>query len=163
SVEAGRVVPYIHGSVANGLGKIGVLVALQSEGDAAALDSLGKHIAMHVAATAPQSLSRDDLDPAIVDRERQVLIDQARQSGKPENIIEKMIEGRLKKFYQEVVLLEQTSVVDPDRTIGKVVEDTAKELGSPVTLTAFARFALGEGIEKEESDFAAEVAAAVAS
>lgn len=159
SVTDGVVVPYVHNAVKPGLGKIGVLVALESTGDKAKLAELGKQIAMHIAAAAPQSLSTDDLDPAAVERERAVLVEQARASGKPDNIIEKMIEGRIRKFYQEVVLLEQTSMIDGETQIRKVVEATAKSLGAPVTLAAFVRLQLGEGIEKEQTDFAAEVAA----
>jgi elongation factor Ts len=159
SVNDGVVVPYIHNAVKPGLGKIGVLVALESTGDKDKLAELGKQIAMHIAATAPQSLSTDDLDPAAIERERTVLIEQARASGKPDNIIEKMIEGRIRKFYQEVVLLEQTFVIDGETQIRKVVEAAAKDAGAPVTLAAFVRLQLGEGIEKEQADFAAEVAA----
>jgi len=159
SVTDGVVVPYVHNAVKPGLGKIGVLVALESTGDKAKLAELGKQIAMHIAAAAPQSLSTDDLDPAAVERERAVLVEQARASGKPDNIIEKMIEGRIRKFYQEVVLLEQTSVIDGETQIRKVVEATAKSIGAPIALAAFARLQLGEGIEKEQTDFAAEVAA----
>jgi elongation factor Ts len=149
----------VHNAVKPGLGKIGVLVALESTGDKAKLAELGKQIAMHIAAAAPQSLSTDDLDPASVERERAVLIEQARGSGKPDNIIEKMVEGRVRKFYQEVVLLEQTFVIDGETPVRKVVENTAKAIGAPVTLSAFVRLQLGEGIEKEQTDFAAEVAA----
>ncbi len=159
SVNDGVVVPYVHNSVKPGLGKIGVLVGLESTGDKAKLGELGKQIAMHIAAAAPQSLSTDDLDPAAIERERAVLVEQARASGKPDNIIEKMIEGRIRKFYQEVVLLEQTSVIDGETQIRKVVEAAAKDAGAPVTLSGFVRLQLGEGIEKEQSDFAAEVAA----
>ena len=159
SVGDGVVVPYVHNAVKPGLGKIGVLVALESTGDKAKLAELGKQIAMHIAAAAPQSLSTDDLDPASVERERAVLIEQARGSGKPDNIIEKMVEGRVRKFYQEVVLLEQTFVIDGETPVRKVVENTAKAIGAPVTLSAFVRLQLGEGIEKEQTDFAAEVAA----
>jgi elongation factor Ts len=163
SVEDGVVVPYVHNAVKPGLGKIGVLVALESAGDKAKLGELAKQIAMHVAAAAPQSLSTDDLDPTAIERERAVLIDQAKDSGKPMEIVEKMVEGRLRKFYQEVVLLEQTFVVDGETKIAKVVENAAKDLGTPVKLASFVRMQLGEGIEREESDFAAEVAAQLAS
>ena len=132
-------------------------------GDKAKLADLGKQIAMHVAAAAPQSLSTDDLDPTAIDRERTVLVEQARDSGKPDNIIEKMVEGRLRKFYQEVVLLEQTFVIDGETQVRKVVENAAKDVGSPVALSGFVRFQLGEGIEKEEADFASEVAATLKS
>lgn len=161
TVGEGVVAAYMHNAVAPDLGKIGVLVALESSGDAAALQAVGKHIAMHIAATNPAALSTDDLDPALIERERQIFVEQARESGKPENIIEKMVEGRLRKFQEEVVLLKQTFVVDGERTVEKVVADAAQEAGAPVTLTGFVRFGLGEGVEKEETDFAAEVQAAV--
>ena len=160
AVEQGVVAGYLHNAVADGLGRIGVIVALKSTAPADALLELGRKVAMHVAATNPLALSPEDLDPALVAREREVLSDQARASGKPENIIEKMVEGRLRKFYEEVVLLHQPFVIDPDKTVGKAVEDAGKELGAPVTVEAFLRFALGEGIEKDETDFASEVAEA---
>ena len=159
SVGAGSVVSYMHNSTAPGLGRIGVLVALESSADAAVLEELGKQIAMHIAATSPASLSVDDLDPESVQRERDVLIEQAKASGKPQEIAEKMVEGRMKKYYQEVVLLEQTSVIDGETQIAVVVANAAKSAGTDIELKAFARFNLGEGIEKEETDFAAEVAA----
>ena len=163
AVGEGVIASYTHNAVAGDLGKIGVLVALSGKGNPTALEALGKQIAMHVAATNPASISVDELDPELVEREREVLTDQARQSGKPAEIIGKMIEGRLRKFYQEVVLLKQTFVVDGERTIEKVLSEAAEKLGSPVSITAILRFGLGEGIEKDEADFAAEVAAAVAS
>ena len=159
-VAKGAVASYVHNSVAEGLGKIGILVALESEGDAEKLAALGKQIAMHIAATNPQSISVADLDPAAVERERAVLSQQARESGKPEAIIAKMVEGRLGKFYQDVVLLEQTFVIDGESTVKAAIDAVAKEIGKPITVSGMARFAVGEGIEKEESDFAAEVAAA---
>jgi elongation factor Ts len=159
SVGAGSVVSYMHNSTAPGLGRIGVLVALESSADAAVLEELGKQIAMHIAATSPASLSVDDLDPESVQRERDVLIEQAKASGKPQEIAEKMVEGRMKKYYQEVVLLEQTSVIDGETQIAGVVANAAMSAGTDIELKAFARFNLGEGIEKEETDFAAEVAA----
>lgn len=159
-VAKGAVASYVHNSVAEGLGKIGILVALESEGDAEKLAALGKQIAMHIAATNPQSISVADLDPAAVERERAVLSQQARESGKPEAIIAKMVEGRLSKFYQDVVLLEQTFVIDGESTVKAAIDAVAKEIGKPITVSGMARFAVGEGIEKEESDFAAEVAAA---
>lgn len=158
-VSQGVVASYIHNAVAPNAGKIGVLVALESTGDAARLTALGKQIAMHVAATNPQSLSTADLDPAAIDRERSVLEDQARASGRPPEVIAKMVEGRLRKFYEEVVLSEQVFVVDGETKVGKVVENAAKDVGAPVRLAGFVRFALGEGIEKKSEDFAAEVAA----
>jgi len=160
SVSAGVVTSYIHTAIAPGLGKIGVLVALESTGDAAKLTELGKSIAMHVAAARPEALDVADVDVSALEREKNVLADQARASGKPEAIIEKMVEGRLRKYYEEVCLLEQTYVIDGETKIRKVVEAAAKDVGAPVTLTGFVRFALGEGIEKAASDFAAEVAAA---
>lgn len=159
TVSDGVVVPYMHNAVAEGLGKIGVLVGMQSTGDKAKLAEIGKQIAMHIAAANPQSLSTDELDPELVSRERTVLIDQAKASGKSDEIAEKMVEGRMRKFYQEVVLLEQTSMVDGETQIRKVIENLGKELGTEVRLTGFVRFQLGEGVEKEESDFASEVAA----
>jgi len=159
-VSPGVVSGYVHNAAADNLGKIGVLVGLRSEGDAEALEALGRKIAMHVAASAPLSRDIASLDPAVVERERAVLADQARASGKPENIIEKMVEGRLRKFYEESVLLEQPFVMDPDVTVGQLVENASKEVGAPVELVDFIRLALGEGVEKkEEGDFAAEVAA----
>ncbi|WP_349360507.1 translation elongation factor Ts [Stappia sp.] len=163
SVDKGAVASYVHGAIADGMGKIGVLVALESDGDAEQVSAFGRKIAMHVAATNPLSLDVDSLDPAVIDRERQIFSEQARESGKPENIIEKMVEGRLRKFYEEVTLVKQAFVIDPDNTVEQAIEAFAKDLGSPVKLTGFVRFALGEGIEKEETDFAAEVAAAAGS
>ncbi len=163
SVSSGVVATYVHSAIADNLGKIGVLVALESEGDAGELAAFGRKIAMHVAATSPLSLGVEDLDPAVVDRERQIFSEQARESGKPDNIIEKMVEGRIRKFYEEVTLTKQAFVIDPDKTVEQAVEAFGKEIGKPVKLTGFVRYALGEGIEKEETDFAAEVAAAVGS
>ena len=160
SVETGVLASYLHGALADGLGKIGVLVALQSEGDADKLQELGKQLAMHIAATKPLATSRDDLDPAELERERAVLSEQARESGKPEEIIEKMVEGRLRKFYEEVCLVDQTFVIDGETRISAVLENAAKELGTPVSLAGFKLLVLGEGVEKKEEDFAAEVAAA---
>lgn len=148
SVAKGVVAGYLHNKMADDLGKIGVLVALESDGDAAALEALGKQIAMHVAAARPQWLSTDEVDTEALDRERAVLSDQARASGKPEEIIAKMVEGRLRKFYEEVVLLEQVYVIDTDKKIAKVIDEAAKDVGAPVKLAGFARFELGEGVEK---------------
>lgn len=158
-VSDGVVTGYTHASIKPGLGKIGVIVALESTGDAAKLEALGKQLAMHVAAANPQSVSTDDLDPALVERERAILVEQARDSGKPDDIIAKMVEGRLRKYYEEVVLSEQTFVVDGETRISKVLEAAEKDVGAPVKVAGFYRFALGEGIEREEADFAAEVAA----
>ena len=159
SVETGAIVPYVHNAVAGGLGRIGVLVALQSSADAEALSGLGKQLAMHIAATNPASLSVADLDADMVAREREVLVEQAKESGKPQEIAEKMVEGRIRKFYQEVVLLEQTFVIDGESKVGDVVSKAGKDAGADIEMTAFSQFILGDGIEKEESDFAAEVAA----
>jgi elongation factor Ts len=158
SVPEGAVVPYVHNSLGDGIGKIGVLVALKSAGKKDVLEGLGKQIAMHIAATNPQSLSVADLDQSLVEREKSVLTDQAAGSGKPAEIIAKMVEGRIRKFYQEVVLLEQTFVIDGETPVNKVLANAAKEAGAPVEIAAFARFQLGEGIEKAADDFAAEVA-----
>ncbi len=163
SVENGIVASYVHNAIADGLGKIGVLVALESEGDAAKLEAIGKQIAMHVAATSPLSLSKDELDPDVVAKERGILIDEAKESGKPDNIIEKMVDGRMHKFFQEVVLLSQSFVINPDLTVEKALKEAEDSVGAPIKLVSFERFALGEGIEKKEEDFAAEVAAAVGS
>ena len=160
AVPAGVVVPYVHSAIAPGLGKIGVLVAVESTGDQAKLADLGKQVAMHIAAARPDALDVADVDTSALEREKAVLSEQARASGKPENIIEKMVEGRIRKYYEEVVLLEQVYVIDQETKVRKVVENAAKDAGAPVKLAGFARFALGEGIEKAESDFAAEVAAA---
>ena len=159
SVSEGAVTSYMHNAVVDGLGKIGVLVGLQSSGDKAVLADLGKKIAMHVAATAPLALSVESLDPADVQKERDALVAEARESGKPEAIIDKMVDGRMAKFYKESVLLEQIFVMDGERSIAQVVTDAAKDAGADIKLTAFERMALGEGIEKKEEDFAAEVAA----
>ena len=160
SVSDGVVATYIHNQVADGLGKLGVLVAMESTGDKTKLAAFGRQVAMHVAATNPLALSAEEIDPAVVEREKAIFSDQARQSGKPENIIEKMVEGRLRKFYEEVVLLKQNFVVNPDLTVEKALAEAEKDIGAPAKVTAFVRFALGEGIERETSDFAAEVAAA---
>jgi len=159
-VTEGAVSTYLHNAVSPGLGKLGVMVALQSSGDAAALDELGRKIAMHVAAVNPLAVGPDDVPADAVERERAVYSEQARASGKPENIIEKMVEGRMRKFYEEVALLKQSFVVDPDKTVEEAIKAAEGDVGAPINLVGFVRFALGEGIEKEEADFAAEVAAA---
>ena len=158
SVSQGVVASYIHNAVAPNLGKIAVLVAIESAGDQAALTEMGRKIAMHVAATQPQSLSTDDLDPAAVEREKAIFTEQALESGKPAQVVEKMVEGRIRKFFEEVVLLKQAFVMNPDQTVEQLVAETAKTLGTPVTITGFTRLALGEGVEKKVDDFAAEVA-----
>ncbi|PWE17245.1 elongation factor Ts [Marinicauda salina] len=163
AVDPGVVSTYVHNAAAEGMGKIGVIVALKSEGDKAKLAELGRKVAMHVAAAspaAPLALSVDDLDPAVVQKERDVLSDQARASGKPENIIEKMVEGRLRKFYEEVVLLNQAFVLDPDNTVEQALKAAEADVGAPIECTGFVRMELGEGVEKKDEDFAAEVAAA---
>lgn len=161
TVEQGAVATYVHNAVADNLGKLGVLVAIETAGDAHKASAFARQVAMHVAATNPLALNTNELDPAAVEREKSIFADQARQSGKPENIIEKMVEGRLRKFYEEVVLLKQAFVLNPDVTVEQALKDAEKEIGAPAKISAYLRFALGEGIEKEESDFAAEVAAAV--
>ena len=158
TVSEGVVASYVHNAAANGMGKIGVLVALESAGDAAKLEDLGRKIAMHVAATSPASLDTDDLDPSLVEREKNVLTEQARESGKPEAVIEKMIVGRMNKFYQEVCLMKQDFVMNPDLSVEKAVAEAEGDIGAPVKVVAFTRLAVGEGIEKVEEDFAAEVA-----
>ncbi|MBS1085018.1 translation elongation factor Ts [Gluconobacter sphaericus] len=154
SVESGVVASYVHSALRPGIGKIGVLAALEAPSESDALLTLGRQIGMHVAATRPAALDVASVDPESLERERAVLIEQARESGKPEAIIEKMVEGRIRKFYEEVVLLEQVWVLDGESRVSKVVEKAGAKLAG------FERFQLGEGIEKEESDFAAEVAAA---
>ncbi|MHB2265094.1 translation elongation factor Ts [Aliihoeflea sp. PC F10.4] len=161
SVSNGAVASYVHNSVADNLGKLGVLVAIETTGNADAARAFARQVAMHVAATNPLALTAEEVDASAVEREKAVFSEQARQSGKPENIIEKMVEGRMRKFYEEVVLLKQGFVMNPDVTVEKALADAEKEIGAPAKLTGFVRFALGEGIEKEETDFAAEVAAAV--
>jgi len=158
-VENGIVSSYMHNAMKLGLGKIGVLVALESTGDTAALDALGKQVAMHVAAANPLALTRDDVGQAELDREKAILVEQARESGKPEEIIEKMVEGRLRKYYEEICLLEQAFVIDPDNTVGKAVDAAVAAVGAPINVKGFVRFALGDGVDKEDEDFAAEVAA----
>ncbi|MEE8123606.1 MAG: translation elongation factor Ts [Alphaproteobacteria bacterium] len=162
SVSQGVVSTYTHNAAAPGLGKIGVLVGLESSGDVPTLAALGKQLAMHVAAANPQALSVETLDAAAIERERGVLTEQARASGKPEAIIEKMVEGRLRKFHEEVVLLEQVYVIDGESKVSQVIERAARDIGTEVKLAGFVRFALGEGVERNETDFAAEVAAQLA-
>ncbi|RTL97218.1 MAG: elongation factor Ts [Hyphomicrobiales bacterium] len=161
TVPHGAVATYVHNAVADGLGKLGVLVAIETTGNEHAANAFARQVAMHVAASNPVALSAEEVDPALVEREKAIFSDQARQSGKPEAIIEKMVEGRLRKFYEEVVLLKQAFVLNPDITVEKALKDAEKEIGAPAKITAYLRYALGEGIEKETTDFAAEVAAAV--
>ena len=157
-VSQGIVASYVHNALAPNLGKIGVLVALESSADAAKLQELGKQIAMHVAAARPEFLTVADVDAKALDRERNVLTEQARASGKPDAVIAKMVEGRIRKYYEEVVLTEQIYVVDGENRVAQVIETAAKALGAPVKLAGFVRYQLGEGIEKAQDDFAAEVA-----
>ena len=165
SVNNGVVGNYVHASVAPGLGKIGVLVGLETTGDIGSLTALGRQIAMHVAAAspAPLAMSPDDLDAELVAREREVFKQQAMESGKPAEIAEKMVEGRMRKYYEEVCLLSQTYVIDGESKVADVIKAAEKDVGAPITLTGFVRFSIGEGIEREESDFAAEVAATAGS
>jgi elongation factor Ts len=158
-VGEGAVATYIHNATAPNVGRIGVLVAIEGAGDQAQITELGRKIAMHVAATAPLSLSTDDLDPAAVEKERAIFTEQALESGKPEGVVVKMVEGRIRKFYEEVVLLKQAFVMNPDQTIEQLVADTGKALGTSLSVKGFVRLALGEGVEKKTEDFAAEVAA----
>lgn len=158
NVGSGVVASYVHNAISDGLGKIGVLVALESTGDAAKLEALGKQIAMHVAAANPAYLDSASVDPAVLEREKNVIRETAKEQGKAPEIIEKMLEGRVRKYYEEVCLLEQAFIMDGETKISKVVENAAKDIGAPVKLTGFVRFQLGEGIEKEEADFASEVA-----
>ncbi len=158
SVNPGVVAAYVHNAASPELGKIGVLVALKSSADSAKLAPLAKQIAMHVAAANPLALTVEHLNPEVVEREKNVQIEIARQSGRPDNVIEKMLEGRMRKFYEENVLMQQTFVIDGETPIAKLVEKAAKDFGAPVEIEGFVRFQVGEGIEKVEADFADEVA-----
>ncbi len=159
-VKDGVIASYIHNQIEPGLGKIGVLVALESKGDQDKLMDMGRKIAMHIAANNPIALTAEEVSKDVVERERSIFAEQARESGKPANVVEKMVEGRLRKFFEEVVLLKQAFVMDPDKTVEEAVKAFEKEAGAPVKLAGYVRFGLGEGIEKKEDDFAAEVAAA---
>ena len=161
SVSNGRVVSYVHNAAAPGMGGIGVLVALESEADASALDALGRQLAMHIAAAFPLALDESGLDADTLERERGIAREKASESGKPADIVEKMVEGAVKKFAKENALLSQLFVIDGKTAIADVVAAAGKEAGKPIVLKDYVRFQLGEGIEKEVSDFAAEVAAAV--
>lgn len=162
SVSQGVIVPYMHNAAADNLGKIGVLVALESEAGADVLEPLGKQLAMHIAAAFPQALDAESLDPSVIERERAIAREKAAESGKPENVQEKMVEGAVAKFAKENALLSQLFVMDNKTPVAQVVEQVGKAAGAKIVLKDYVRFQLGEGIEKEESDFAAEVAAAVA-
>lgn len=159
-VSAGVVSSYVHNAVIDGLGKIGIIVALESTGSADELATLGKQVAMHVAAANPQALDSAGLDPAVVAREKDVMADKYRQQGKPEAMIEKIVENGLKTYYKEVCLLDQAFIHDTGKSVAQAVKEAEGKVGAPIKLTGFVRYALGEGIEKQTSDFAAEVAAA---
>src|SRR5689334_17600112 len=159
-VSEGAIVPYVHNLVVPGLGKIGVMVALESAAPAETLNALGKQIAMHVAAAHPLALTADELDPALIERERSIAMEKAKESGKPQNIIEKMVEGGLAKFRKENALTSQLFVMDGKTPVAEVIASAAKDAGAGIELKGFVRFQLGEGIEKKQEDFAAEVAAA---
>jgi elongation factor Ts len=159
-VSEGVVVSYVHNAAAPGLGKIGVLVALESSGDTDKLNALGKQLAMHIAAANPQALTGDQLDPSTIERERAIASEKAAESGKPADIVAKMVEGAIAKFRKENALLSQLFVMDNKTKVEDVIAAEAKAIGAPISLNAYVRFQLGEGIEKKESDFAAEVAAA---
>ncbi len=152
AAKKGAVASYVHNMMAPGLGKIGVIVALESEGDAEALKAFGRQVAMHIAFANPQSIDVDKLDKALVERERAVLTEQAKESGKPAPVIEKMVEGRLRKFYEEVVLLAQPFVHDSETSVAKALAATEKTIGAPIKIAGFYRFALGEGIDRPEGD-----------
>jgi elongation factor Ts len=158
-VTDGIVGSYVHNTVKPGMGKLGVLVGIESTGDKAVLAGLGKQLAMHIANTNPHSVSDADIDPAIVAKEREIYTEQAKESGKPAEVIAKMVEGRVRKFFEESTLLAQTFVIDGESKVRDIVEKAAKEAGAPIKVTRFVRYSLGEGIEKAETDFAAEVAA----
>lgn len=158
SVSQGYVATYIHNAIAPNLGKIGVLVALESSAPADKLSTLGKQLAMHVAASAPQFLDAASVDPAVMERERSVQRETALASGKPADIVDKMLEGRMRKYCEEICLMDQAFIMDPDSKVSAIVENAAKEAGAPIKVASYVRFALGEGIEKEVVDFAAEVA-----
>jgi elongation factor Ts len=160
AVNAGVVSSYLHNSVGDGLGKIGVLVALESTGDAEALGALGRQVAMHVAATNPQGLDASSIDAAVIEREKAVLAEKARATGKPDNVVEKIVESGVRTFFKEVCLIDQPFVHDGSKTVAQAVKEAEKTVGAPILLKGYVRYALGEGIAKESSDFAAEVAAA---
>ncbi len=160
NVSKGAVVGYVHGALGDNIGKIGVLVALESDASADALQAVGKQVAMHVAAANPQFLDQNSVDPEVAEREKSVLIEQAKAEGKPQEIAEKMVQGRMQKFFKEICLTEQIFVIDGETKVADVIANAAKEAGSEIKLTGFVRLQLGEGIEKEEEDFAAEVAKA---
>lgn len=159
SVSDGVIASYVHNSSAENMGRIAVIVALESTGDKEVLAEAGKKIAMHIAAAKPESLDKDSVDPALIEKEKTIFTEQSRASGKPDNIIEKMIEGRIRKFLEEIVLLDQIFVMDGKSKISEVIADLSKQVNAPVKLKSYVRFEIGEGIEKEETNFADEVAA----
>ena len=161
SIDNGIVASYMHNSLTPSLGKIGVLVTLNSKADTKFLKDLGKQIAMHIAATKPLSVSKEELDPAIIQKERKILTQQAIDTGKPKEIVEKMLDGRMRKYFEEVCLLDQTFVIDGENKVEKVIELAAKEVGESIEVSDFRIFVLGEGIDKKDENFASEVAAAV--
>ena len=158
-VADGVIGSYVHNTVKPGMGKLGVIVGVESTGDKTVLSGLGKQLAMHIANTNPLSVSPDDIDPAIVAKEREIYAEQAKETGKPAEVIAKMVEGRVRKFFEESTLLAQTFVIDGESKVKEIVAKAEKEAGAPIKVTSFVRYALGEGIEKQETDFAAEVAA----
>ena len=149
---------YIHGQVNEGLGKIGVILSLESNIDSDKIKDLGKQIAMHIAASKPMAISSDDVDPEVIERERSILVEQAKDSGKPDNIIEKMVDGRISKFFSEITLLDQTWVIDGESKVSKIIQDLEKDLSCNILIKDFKYFVLGEGIEVDKKDFATEVA-----
>ncbi len=161
SVGKGIVANYVHNSVVEGLGKIGVLVALESSGGGDELKRFGRMLAMHIAASNPQALESSGLDPEVVRREKEVLADKFKQQGKPANVIDKIVESGLKTFYKEVCLLDQAFIHEPDKTVAQAIKEAEGKVGAPIKVTGFVRYALGEGIDRPETDFAAEVAATV--
>jgi len=160
NVGEGVVGSYVHSSITDGLGKIGVLVGLESKGKADVLAEIGRKVAMHVAAANPQAIDASGIDKTTIERERGVLADKARASGKPDNVVEKIVESGLKTFYKEVTLNEQAFVHDPSKSVAQALKEAEGQAGAPIKISGFLRYALGEGVEKQESDFAAEVAAA---
>jgi elongation factor Ts len=160
SVSEGVVAQYVHGAISDGLGKIGVLVALESKGNADELNRIGRMVAMHIAAANPLAVESKGIDAASIERERGILAEKARASGKPDNVIEKIVDSGLKSFYKEVSLVDQPFVHDPSKTVAQALKETEGKAGGPIAIKGFVRYALGEGIEKQEQDFAAEVAAA---
>jgi elongation factor Ts len=162
SVDQGVVASYVHSQIAPNLGRIGVLLALESSADQEKLHELAKKICMHIAASNPQALTREAVDPDLIERERAIFSEQAKESGKPEEFIEKMVEGRIQKYYKEIVLLEQPFVMDGKTPVKTILDEASKDLGAPISIKGYVRYGLGDGIEKKQNDFAAEVQAQVA-